>query len=74
MTEKEIAERVVDVSGVLIRLVDSWKESHSPNAFERGDNVVREKVKSYFELLRERARWIEAAARFGEHCVVEDSD
>ncbi len=63
MSENEIAERVVEVGVALVRLVDSWKESRSFNAFERGDNVVWEKVRAYFELSRERARRIEAAAR-----------
>ena len=63
MSENEIAERVADVGLALVRLVDSWKESRSFNAFERGDNVVCEKVRAYFELSRERARRIEAAAR-----------
>ena len=71
MSENEIAERVVDVGLALVRLVDSWKESRSFNAFERGDNVVWEKVRAYFELSRERARHIEAAARFGTRCVAE---
>ena len=63
MSENEIAERVADVGLALVRLVDSWKERRSFNAFERGDNVVREKVRAYFELSRERARRIEAAVR-----------
>ena len=71
MTGQEIGERVAEVGGVLVRLVDSWKERRSFNAFERGDNVAWEKVRAYFELLRERARRIEAAARFEARCVAE---
>ncbi|MBR4751809.1 MAG: hypothetical protein IK077_08620 [Thermoguttaceae bacterium] len=74
MSEKEIAVRIVEVGGVLIRLIDRWRDVHVPTRIECLDSAFHEKVGSYFELLGERARWIEAAANYGAHCLVESDE
>lgn len=71
-TEREIATRYVEISAVLVALIDEWSERHTPTSVEDADCEIRVKVRKYFELMRERARWINAATNFGLHRVIDD--
>lgn len=67
MTERQIAQRVVETSGVVCRLIEEWESIHEPTIFEQEDAVIRDKIARYFAMLNERIHWVNAAANCGLH-------